>query len=139
MWETPPITKNHVARPFEFVLISLPIRFGSPDLDTYAQYFNMDAGDNGVVAFDNLGKDALLVVPSPYKSKVDYSDFAAFFENAPDSQQHALWRMLGKCVKERLSYQPLWISVAGGGIAWLHVRIDTYPKYYRYEPYRVKP
>jgi hypothetical protein len=139
VWETPPITISHLTRLFEFVLISSPIRSGSPDRDTYAQYFNMNAGDNGVVVFDNLGKDALLVVPSPYESSIDYSDLAAFFKNAPEIQHHALWRMVGRSVRQRLGVQPLWISVAGGGIAWLHVRIDTYPKYYRYAPYRAEP
>ncbi|ESA38579.1 hypothetical protein N836_32080 [Leptolyngbya sp. Heron Island J] len=139
VWETPPITSNHLNRPFEFVLLSLPKRFGSPDRETYAQYFNVDAGDNGVIAFDNLGKDALLVVPSPCKTDVDYTNLAAFLRNAPEIQQHALWRMLGRCVKQRLSSKPLWISVAGGGVAWLHVRLDSYPKYYRYMQYRAEP
>jgi len=31
---------------------------------------------------------------------------------------------------------PTWLSTAGGGVAWLHVRLDTRPKYYRYNPYR---
>ena len=79
VWETPPITINHLTRTFEFVLISSPIRSGSPDHATYSKYFNLKEGDDGVVAFDNLGKDALLVVPSPYRPEVDYSDFAAFF------------------------------------------------------------
>jgi len=139
VWETPPITIHHLNRLFEFVLLSLPNRAGSPDRMTYAQYFDMDAGDAGVVAFDNLGKDALLVVPSPCNPDIDYSNLAAFLQNAPENQQHALWRMLGKCVKQRLHSEPLWISVAGGGISWLHVRLDSYPKYYRYAPYLTEP
>jgi hypothetical protein len=139
VWETPPITSNHLNRPFEFVLLSQPNRSGSPDRETYAQYFNFDADDNGVVTFENLGKDALLVVPSPCKPNVDYSNLAAFLRNAPDTQQHALWRTLGRCAKQRLGPQPLWISVAGGGVAWLHVRLDSYPKYYRYMQYRAEP
>ena len=139
VWETPPITINHLTRTFEFVLISSPIRSGSPDHATYSKYFNLKEGDDGVVAFDNLGKDALLVVPSPYRPEVDYSDFAAFFRNAPVSQHHALWRVVGKSIKLRLGEKPLWLSVAGRKIAWLHVRIDTYPKYYRHASYRVPP
>ncbi len=139
VWETPGITIDQLNREFEFVLIGNPFPSGPPDHNTFSQYFDMKAGDNGVVVFDNLGKDALLVVPSPVLPEADYSDLAAFLKNAPDRQQHALWRMLGTCVKQRLGRQPLWISVAGGGVAWLHVRIDTYPKYYRYAPYRVAP
>lgn len=139
VWEMPPVTKRHLSRPFEFVLLKTPTRSGSPDPGTYAQYFDMESGDNGIVAFENLGKDSLLVVPSPPGPEVDYSDLAAFFRNAPERQQQALWRVVGKCVRERLDDKSLWISVAGGGIAWLHVRMDPLPKYYRYGPYRAEP
>ena len=36
----------------------------------------------------------------------------------------------------RIQDRPLWLSVAGGGVPWLHVRIDDRPKYYRYDSYR---
>ena len=35
-----------------------------------------------------------------------------------------------------LSEKPLWLSTAGGGVAWLHLRIDSRPKYYSHRPYR---
>lgn len=139
VWETPPITNTNVTRPFEFVLISLPMRTGYPDHDTFAEYFSLEKGDEGVVTFDNLGKDALLIVPSPYTPGMDYSDLAAFLRNAPVAQHHALWRVVGKSIKQCLGEKPIWLSVAGGGVAWLHIRIDTSPKYYRYASYRVAP
>lgn len=77
--------------------------------------------------------DAVLAV-------TDYGNLAAFFQNAPTDQHQALWRVVGRSVKERLvSHSPLWLSVAGGGVAWLHVRLDSSPKYYRYGPYRIDP
>ena len=30
---------------------------------------------------------------------------------------------------------PTWVSTAGGGVAWLHVRLDSAPKYYTHRPY----
>jgi hypothetical protein len=39
-------------------------------------------------------------------------------------------------VDEQLGEQPLWLSTAGTGIFWLHVRLDSRPKYYTYQPYR---
>ena len=38
---------------------------------------------------------------------------------------------------ENLCEQPRWLSTAGMGIPWVHVRIDSYPKYYRFPPYKV--
>jgi hypothetical protein len=32
--------------------------------------------------------------------------------------------------------EPLWLSTAGQGVFWLHVRLDRYPKYYNHAPYR---
>lgn len=31
---------------------------------------------------------------------------------------------------------PIWLNTAGGGVAWLHIRLDHRPKYYRYLPYK---
>jgi len=39
----------------------------------------------------------------------------------------------------RLSDRPLWISTAGMGVNWLHVRLDSRPKYYRHAPYKTPP
>ena len=35
----------------------------------------------------------------------------------------------------RIDAHPVWLSTAGHGVAWLHVRLDSQPKYYRYRPY----
>jgi len=29
-----------------------------------------------------------------------------------------------------------WVSTSGLGVAWLHVRVDSKPKYYSHEAYR---
>ena len=31
---------------------------------------------------------------------------------------------------------PAWVSTSGLGVSWLHIRIDTRPKYYSYAPFR---
>jgi len=88
--------------------------------------------------FDNLGGDSQLVVPSPIDEQSDYSNLARFFEQAGNAQHIALWQALGSSAEKRLHdlQQPIWISVAGGGINWLHLRIDPRAKYYRYRAYR---
>ncbi len=135
IWETPPISTCFVNRPFEFVLHNTPKASQNPDLDTFDQYFDVSTTNQGIVVFPNLGHDATLVVPSPYREKADYSGLAEFFDEAPLFQQRALWAVLARQVKMQLSENPMWISVAGGGISWLHIRLDSNPKYYRYMPY----
>ena len=36
----------------------------------------------------------------------------------------------------RVGARPIWLSTAGHGVAWLHVRLDSRPKYYLHAPYR---
>jgi hypothetical protein len=134
-WETPPISSETLARPFEFVLVDAPEINIAADLSPFQEHFSAN-GDEGVITFENIGGDALMVVPTPLDEDSSYSHFAAFIRNAPAEQIDELWRKVGEAVSKRISDQPLWLSTAGGGVAWLHVRLDSRPKYYAYEPYK---
>ncbi len=132
-WETPPLIRGTVGRPFEFVLVDSP-GLDRPANDTaFHQYFS-PAG-HGVVSFESLGRDALMVVPSPRTDSSAYVHLAAFIRNGPTDQVDALWRLVGQYVEQRLDDRPVWLSTAGGGVAWLHVRLDSRPKYYSYSAY----
>lgn len=136
-WETPPITRNLISRPFEFVLINAPsFVTRATDNSAFSKYFTNDDTDHGVVAFQNIGKDATLIVPSPRGKIADYGHFAAFVRNAPATQVDSLWRIVGRSLASQINEKPLWLSTAGGGVAWLHVRIDTFPKYYDFTPFK---
>ncbi|HEY2711846.1 MAG TPA: toll/interleukin-1 receptor domain-containing protein [Chthoniobacterales bacterium] len=135
VWETPPVSSNTMDRLFEFVLCNIPSASRTPDRETYACYFDTTTSYEGIVAFNNLGGDAILVVPSPFRIDANYADLAAFFREAPITQQRALWSELARQIESILSDEPMWISVASGGISWLHLRLDSAPKYYRYVPY----
>jgi hypothetical protein len=135
-WETPPVTTASAVRPFEFVLLDSPGLAPRPDPHAFAAHFSADPADDGVVAFANLGKDALLVVPCPRGPLTAYGHLAAFARQAPQPQQHALWRTVGQAAEQRLGPAPLWLSTAGAGVSWLHVRLDKRPKYYAYQPYK---
>lgn len=135
VWETPSISAKTLDRDFEFVIINSPTLPSVPDRHTFKDYFEPEGPDNGVVAFPNLGHDAWLIVPSPATTDADYSGLAQFLRQAPITQQLTLWQVLARQIKLMLSTRELWISVAGGGVAWLHVRIDERPKYYRHRPY----
>ena len=86
--------------------------------------------------FANLSGDATLIVPSPRTSEDAYGHFASFLRKAPVMQINTMWQKIGDVVLGTISDRPLWLSTAGGGVAWLHVRLDSSPKYYGYAPYR---
>lgn len=137
-WETPPVTNRTVNRSFECVAINSPeLAHRPPDPTTFSRHFK--AAAHSVVSFDNLGRDARLIVPCPQRASDDYSHLGAFNQQASQKQQHELWRMVGQAMVERLNDQPVWLSTAGGGVPWLHVRLDNAPKYYRHQPYCLRP
>jgi len=134
-WETPPVTTASIDQPFEFVLIDSPEISLGPDPAAFAEHFeNADPG--GVVEFPNLGGDAILIAPCPDGSQSDYGHLAAYLRNSHAPQQRLLWELVGAAMQRRISSKPVWLNTAGGGVAWLHVRMDDRPKYYGYAPYR---
>ncbi len=135
-WETPAVTQMTLNQPFEFVLLDSPDLAVAPDPSAFAEHFDK-AGDGDVVEFPNLGGDAVLVAPCPLKASLDYSHLAAFLRNAPAAQQHSLWQAVAAAMRRRLGSRPLWLSSAGGGVPWLHLRLDDRPKYYGHAPYRI--
>jgi hypothetical protein len=136
-WETPPITASTARRPFELVLLDSPGLASQPDPEAFADYFGPAEAE--VVAFPNLSGDAVLVVPCPRGPDSIYGHLAAFLRGAPDSQKHALWARVGEAMERRLGADPVWLSTAGAGVSWLHVRLDDRPKYYGHAPYRRAP
>lgn len=136
-WETPALTAENASQPFQFVLLNSPA-FTSRKTDqaTYKSYFTDEDTAQGVVSFTNLGGDATLVIPSPRTDISAYGHLAAFMRHAPRVQVDAFWRIISITVSSKLGHGPLWLSTAGGGVAWLHVRLDTRPKYYGYSPYK---
>lgn len=133
-WECPPVSEQTRSHPFECVFISSPsLARMSPEPEAFADYFRPQCR---VASFENLGGDALLVAPGPAGPGLDYRHLAAFARDAPDSQQHALWQAVGEAMEARVGDRPVWLSTAGHGIGWLHVRLDSRPKYYQHGPYK---
>jgi len=44
--------------------------------------------------------------------------------------------MVGAALERQLGAQPVWLNTSGLGIYWLHIRLDSSPKYYTHAPYR---
>ena len=133
-WETPPQTKSTINEPFEFVLVkSSRLPQIKADQRPFSEHFNTK---ELMITFPNLGGDAQLVVPTPQAADIAYPHFAAFIRNAPEDQKHQLWIMVAKQYLILLNDAPRWLSTAGLGVYWLHLRIDTRPKYYNFLPYK---
>lgn len=139
-WETPAVTATSLEQPFEFVLVDSPgLAAVKPDPSAFGQYFESAASNEEVVAFPNLGNDAYLIAPCPRAPLSAYPHLAAFIREAPERQKHALWQGVGKALERRLDGRPLWLSTAGLGVYWLHLRLDSRPKYYSFQSYRKPP
>ena len=136
-WETPPLTSATINREFEFVLVdSRQLAGVRADPQTFASHFASAQPGASVIEFSNLGEDATLVVPCPSEPLSAYSHMSTFTRLAPDEQQHQLWTSVGAALEQRLGTQPVWLSTSGLGVYWLHIRLDSSPKYYTHEPYR---
>ncbi len=135
-WELPPLTTATIGHDTEYVLIDAPILAGfTPERAPFAEQFDRVQGEE-VVVFRNLGGDALLVVPCPRGPAENYPHLAAFLRGAGKEQVRALWRRTAQEMLRSIGERPVWLSTAGGGVAWLHVRLDSRPKYYSHAPYR---
>ena len=142
-FETPALTGERAAEtPFEFVLVNAPslARLSlQPDPYTFQDQMQ-HAGLQGVVDFPSLGGDSHLVVPSQtYPETAVYTHLASFSRYAPLSQQRELWRRAANVLLEKLALHPIkpyWLSTSGLGVVWLHVRVDTRPKYYTHRAYK---
>ena len=127
-----PITDATLSRPFECAIIRCDGLNRVVDEGAFSAHFTPD---RDVVTFSNLGRDATLVVPCPRAEPSLYAHLGAFLRGAPEPQIHALWVAVARAVERRLGQEPLWLSTAGMGVAWLHVRLDDRPKYYAHREY----
>ena len=135
-WETPPVTTDSLDQDFQYALTNRPWLADRADPGPFQGYLTAAGPGARTAAFPNLGGDALLIIPLPGQGPQDaYAHLGSFLRAAPADQQHALWKRIGKETTSRLSSRPLWLNTAGGGVDWLHVRLDSRPKYYRYPPY----
>lgn len=134
-WETPPISNALSDRRFEFVVVDDPYLETAPEPEVFASWFDGVDKATTVRCVPNLGHDALLIVPRHTGPSTHFTHLAAFVRNAAQPQIHALWQCAATTVLAQLSEGPLWLSTAGGGVAWLHMRIERTPKYYAYRPY----
>lgn len=134
-WETPALSVGTQSHPFECVLIDDPRLQRRPDPQAFASYFQGRHVTADALPVPNLGRTSELIVPRGIAAPEVYVHLASFLRGAPPTQVDALWRCAAETTLRSLSDRPLWLSTAGAGVAWLHVRVDRVPKYYWHRPY----
>lgn len=133
-WEHPPNKLTTISQDYEFVLIeSRPLSRVKPDPQPFRAFIN---GSDKVASFFNLGKDARLVCPKNESELTNYSSLSKFVRTGDSGQVDLFWQKVGEEYALELCNDWKWLSTSGLGVYWLHVRIDTIPKYYSYKPYR---
>ncbi|HEX3663973.1 MAG TPA: hypothetical protein VHU23_01910 [Rhizomicrobium sp.] len=135
-WEMPPVRRDMIGRSYEFVVVrSDALADMHPDPDAFSGKFRDVT--RSVATFRNLGGDALLLAPRPSGEAAHYTHLAAFLRGAPAQQRHDLFVFLAEAIDRELlrTASPIWISTSGLGVGWLHIRLDSVPKYYQHRPY----
>lgn len=133
-WENRPVTHNTLGDSYECSLINTQFLTNrTPDRQTFSQYFKTG---KQVVSFPNRGGDAMLIVPCPDQEKPGYTHVGTFVRQAGEDQIVAFWKTVGEQTLKAIGQEPKWLSTSGLGVYWLHVRIDSRPKYYQTEEYK---
>lgn len=135
-WEVKPVDNYSVEQDFEFVLVnSNSLRKIAQNDSSFRKYFK-DTGS--VVNFANLRGDAELVVPTPVSGQTKYAHIAKFVRTAEQHQVIDFWRRVALVYSKLIGEETKWLSTSGLGVSWLHIRIDSRPKYYQYGEYKLK-
>ena len=148
-WECPPVSSTTLTSvPFEFVILPADVLLSRrPDRKSFAEKFLEEKRlGEAAVAFPSLRGDAMLVAPVPREesqaetvSDRAYMHLAAFVDAADVHQVDALWSTVAQTMRKQLGTVPagekIWLSTSGAGVQWLHVRLDSRPKYYNWHEY----
>jgi len=133
-WEVKPITRLSINQPFEFVLKeSKALKTIKANNTPFKKYFDKK---EMVVHFKNLSGDAELIVPTPYTIDTNYAHLSKFVRSSESNQILAFWKKVVSIYKQNVNDQSKWLSTSGLGVHWLHVRVDSVPKYYQHLEYK---
>jgi hypothetical protein len=95
-----------------------------------ADEFSKYCTGESTATFYNLGKDALLTIPCPS----DGCNAGIWFcKTAPIEIQMHYWSKVFD--RARSTREPIYISTDGRSVPWLHVRMETTPKYYKFSEF----
>lgn len=123
-------------KPFEFTLVNAPILKNiQPDRNPFKNKLNKCKNKN-IISFMNLSKTSKLIVPCPISNEKAYTHIANFIKYAPKKQIHLFLKQIPIQVKLfKKKYKIVWVNTHGLGVHWIHLRIDSKPKYYKTQKY----
>lgn len=160
-WECKPYILGEDSK-FEFVVIPAPgleLDTGA-DLNTFKEHFdrakNIDKKTpHDSISFQNVGGKSTLIAPMPGSGPTahKYTHLKGFLRSADSASIIGFWKEVGSSSLSTISAleqrqaggeeegkkgkdEKLFLSTHGGGVAYLHARLDRVPKYYSHHPYR---
>lgn len=127
---------------FQFVIINADhtsLKTHVADFSDFQEYHTKK--NEYIIQFPSLSKDSLLIVPVPLKgiNIENYSSISPFMKFANKKQIYEIWTKVSQALIRSLQTdknKSFWLSTSGLAVPWLHIRIDTKPKYYHYQPFK---
>lgn len=134
-WEHPAIKNEFLEKKYECILQrSKPLEHLPSNESAFKEYIH---SKSQVVDFMNLGKNARLVVPTKKTDEEIYNHLGKFIRYAKNEQIIETFKRVGITIFEEMEKQKIiWLNTAGLGVIWLHIRMDTRPKYYKTKGYK---
>ena len=133
-WEHPALKTAFLNKPYELVVLkSTGFARRAINETAFAEKFN---SQKSIAVFPNLGNNAVLVVPAKETNAEIYKHLSSFLRSDALPQKLELFQKVAETVFSELSNnKTIWLSTAGMGVIWLHVRLDERPKYYKSNAY----
>jgi len=119
---------------FEHVTVQAP-SFGQANPEDFKEH--LSHGGKLAVSFRNNQNDAMLVSVTEIGPRNQYGHIAAFIRGASREQKSALFAELGSILSATITERgTVYCSTDGTGVPWVHLRLDSQPKYYRTAEYK---
>ncbi len=128
VWYLCKIEKGYETNPFKFIVKQTVL-----DCKEDPKTFDAVNFDKSMNIIPNLSKNALLLVPKYLQKSRNgcYTSIAKFMRYGPPSQVDDFWKILAEILTYKID---AWISTHGHGVCYLHLRIDSQPKYLEWVP-----
>ena len=133
-WEHPKVAASTRDTPYECVLVpSSNLARLRPNPNPFREQM---FGVKYTTVFDNLGGDARMIVPTGNDGEKGYAHLMDFVRTASSAELHHFWKTVAEELNQLILYRPVYLNTHGLGVSWLHVRLDSRPKYYSFRAYR---